>query len=151
MLVVNELVAREARKYDPTHASTVSGKLRVATFTITVPEGTDETQVMIAYLPAGRGRVIPGLSRYATKGITGDVKIGFGAYKDSTLGVGMVDANLDILGSSAAEDDKIKSMGDVATVTGVPYASLDDIKVIITCDGIPAGATISGMLVYALL
>lgn len=151
MLVVNELVAREARKYDPTHASTVSGKLRVATFTITVPEGTDETQVMIAYLPAGRGRVIPGLSRYVTTGVAGDVKIGFSAYKDSTLGVGMVDANLDVLSSAAADDGAIKGMGSVGTVAGVPYSSLDDIKVIVTCDALPAGATISGALVYSLL
>ena len=144
MLIVNELRKRESMDDTNIHASVVSGKLRVSTFTVTA-EASD-TEVLIAYLPAGRGRALPVLSRIETTGVTGDFTVGTAAYTSSMPGVGTIPAKADSLcTATTAADSTVKSF--TGPVEGLAYHSLEDIAVVFS-GTIAAGATVKGLLIY---
>lgn len=143
MQFVNELLKRESMDDTNVHASVVSGKVRISSFTYTATEA--DTKLVIAYLPAGRGRALPVLSRYQTNNITGTVKIGLGEYVDAMPGVGTVAAVEDSITSATAANNTTQSC--TGAVEGIPYHSLDDIPVILS-GTIPVGATVKGIFVY---
>ena len=145
MKFVNELVKRESMDDTNIHASVVSGKVRISSFTYTATEA--DTQLTIAYLPAGRGRALPVLCRFETNGVTGSVNIGTGEYTSSVPGEGVIAASTNNIASAlTAADNTVMSFN--GAVEGVPYHSLEDIPVIITAGAIPVGATVKGLLVY---
>lgn len=144
MLIANELRQRVSMDDTNVHASVISGKVRISSFTITAESA--DTELTIAFLPAGRGRALPVLCRFETKGITGNIKIGTGAYTSSTPGVGRVAAvDNNMCGTIVAADDTPKSFS--GAIEGVPYNSLEDIPVILT-GTIPKNAVIKGLFVY---
>lgn len=143
MLIVNELRKRDSMDDTNVHASVVSGKVRISSFTITAESA--DTQLIIAYLPAGRGRALPILSRYDTTGVTGNIAIGTGVYTSSMPGVGAVAAVADNLSTSTAASAGTK--GFAGPVEGLAYSSLEDVPVILT-GTIAAGAVIKGLFVY---
>ena len=144
MKFVNELQVRESMDDTNIHASVISGKVRISSFTYTATEA--DTQLTIAYLPAGRGRALPVLCRYQTNNITGTVKIGTGAYTDAMPGVGTVAAVEDNITSATAANNATQSC--TGAVEGIPYHSLEDIPIILTAASIPVGATVKGIFVY---
>lgn len=144
MLIVNELRKRESMDDTNIHASVVSGKVRISSFTITAEK--DDTELLIAYLPAGRGRALPVLCRIETTGVTGDFTIGTGAYTSAMPSEGAQAAAVDNLcATTAAADDTVKSFS--GPVEGLAYHSLEDIPVIFT-GTIAAGNVIKGLFVY---
>ena len=148
MLIVNELQNRMAYGDLPIHASEVSGKVRVATFTYTVPAGNADKTVLIAKLPAGRARVLPALSRIKITGAAGSAKVGTLIYASSAPGVGDVPEALEALHTNTAFTDGTV-FGLNGTVSGFKYYSLDDISVVMTtAAALPAGAKIDGILFF---
>lgn len=144
MLIVNELRKRESMDDTNIHASVIGGKVRISSFTITAEK--DDTELLLAYLPAGRGRALPTLCRIETTGVAGDFKVGTGAYTSAMPGVGTVVAVADNLcGTTAAADGQIKSFN--GPVEGLAYHSLEDIPVIFT-GAITTGDVIKGVFVY---
>ena len=144
MLYVNELKKRESMDDTNIHASVISGKVRISSFTYTATAA--DTQLTIAYLPAGRGRALPAFLRYQTNNIAGTVTIGTGAYTSSTPGVGTVAAVVDNITSATAANNTTQS--GTGAVEGVPYNSLEDIPIILTAASIPVGATVKGIFVF---
>lgn len=148
MLIVNELVKRETMDDRNIHASEISGKVRVSTFTYTVPAGNADKTVLIARLPAGRGRALPTISRVKITGAAGTAKIGTMAYTSSIPGVGDVPAALESLHPATAFTDGT-TFGMSGPVNGLGYYSLNDIGVVMTTTAaLPAGAKIEGILFF---
>lgn len=143
MLFVNELLKRESMDDTNIHASVISGKVRISSFTFTATEA--DTELTIAYLPAGRGRALPVLCRYQTNNITGTVKIGLGEYTSAIPSEGTVAAVDDNITSGTAANNTTQSC--TGAVEGVPYHSLEDIPVVLK-GTIPVGATVKGIFVY---
>lgn len=144
MLIVNELRKRESMDDTNIHASVISGKVRISSFTITAEE--DDTELLIAYLPAGRGRALPVLCRIETTGVTGDFTVGTGAYTSAVPSEGAQPAVADSLcKTTVAADGAVKSFS--GPVEGFAYHSLEDIPVIFT-GPITAGDVVKGIFVY---
>ena len=144
MLIVNELRKRESMDDTNIHASVISGKVRISSFTITAEE--DGNELLIAYLPAGRGRALPVLCRIETTGVAGDFKVGTGAYTSALPFEGAKPAEADNLcKTTTAADDTVKSFS--GPVEGLAYHSLEDIPVIFT-GPITMGNVIKGLFVY---
>ena len=144
MLIVNELRKRESMDDTNIHASVISGKVRISSFTITAEE--DGNELLIAYLPAGRGRALPVLCRIETTGVVGDFKVGTGAYTSALPFEGAKPAEVDNLCKvTAAADGVVKSFS--GPIEGLAYHSLEDIPVIFT-GPITAGDVIKGLFVY---
>ena len=144
MLIVNELRKRESMDDTNIHASVISGKVRISSFTITAEE--DGNELLIAYLPAGRGRALPVLCRIETTGVAGDFKVGTGAYTSALPFEGAKPAEADNLcTTTAAADGVVKSFS--GPVEGLAYHSLEDIPVIFT-GTITTGDVIKGLFVY---
>lgn len=148
MLIVNELQNRFAQGDAFIHASEISGKVRVSTFTYTVPAGNADKTLLIARLPAGRGRALPALSRVKITGATGSAKVGTAVYTSSMPGVGDVPAALDVLHANTAFTDGTTFAMNGA-VGGLGYYSLNDIDVVMTTvAALPAGAKVEGILFF---
>lgn len=148
MLIVNELVMRESMDDRNIHASEISGKVRVSTFTYTVPAGNTDKTVLIAKLPAGRGRALPTISRVKITGAAGNIQVGTLAYTSSMPGVGDIAADLARLSPKKAFTDGA-TFGLDGAVNGWGYYSLNGIGVIMTTDAaLPAGAKIEGILFF---
>ena len=144
MLIVNELRKRESMDDTNIHASVISGKVRISSFTITAEENGNE--LLIAYLPAGRGRALPVLCRIETTGVAGDFKVGTGAYTSALPFEGAKPAEADNLcKTTTAADGVVKSFS--GPVEGLAYHSLEDIPVIFT-GPITTGDVIKGLFVY---
>lgn len=144
MLIVNELRKRKSMDDTNIHASVISGKVRISSFTITAEEGGNE--LLIAYLPAGRGRALPVLCRIETTGVAGDFKVGTGAYTSALPFEGAKPAEADNLcKTTTAADGVVKSFS--GPVEGLAYHSLEDIPVIFT-GPITTGDVIKGLFVY---
>lgn len=144
MLIVNELRKRESMDDTNIHASVVSGKVRISSFTITAEE--DDTELLIAHLPAGRGRALPVLCRIVTTGVAGNFTVGTGAYTSAVPSEGAQEAVADNLcATTVAADDAVKSFS--GPVEGLAYHSLEDIPVIFT-GTITAGNVVKGIFVY---
>ena len=144
MLIVNELRKRESMDDTNIHASVISGKVRISSFTITAEENGNE--LLIAYLPAGRGRALPVLCRIETTGVAGDFKVGTGAYTSALPFEGAKPAEADNLcKTTTAADGVVKSFS--GPVEGLAYHSLEDIPVIFT-GTITTGDVIKGLFVY---
>ena len=144
MLIVNELRKRESMDDTNIHASVISGKVRISSFTITAEKG--DTELLIAYLPAGRGRALPVLCRIETTGVTGNFTVGTGAYTSAVPSEGAQSAVADSLcKTTAAADGTTKSFS--GPVEGFAYNSLEDIPVIFT-GPITAGDVVKGIFVY---
>lgn len=148
MLIVNELVKRESMDDCNIHASEISGKVRVSTFTYTVLAGNTDKTILIAKLPAGRGRAIPTLSRIKITGAAGTAKVGNLVYTSSMPGVGDVPEALDSLHPATAFVDGT-TFALNGPVAGLGYYSLDDISIVMTTTAaLPANAKIEGILFY---
>ena len=144
MLIVNELRKRESMDDTNIHASVISGKVRISSFTITAEK--DDTELLIAYLPAGRGRALPVLCRIETTGVAGNFTVGTGAYTSAVPSEGAQAAVADNLcKATAAADGAVKSFS--GPVEGLAYHSLEDIPVIFT-GPITAGDVVKGLFVY---
>lgn len=144
MLIVNELRKRESMDDTNIHASVISGKVRISSFTITAEE--DGNELLIAYLPAGRGRALPVLCRIETTGVAGDFKVGTGAYTSALPFEGAKPAEADNLcKTTTAADGVVKSFS--GPVEGLAYHSLEYIPVIFT-GPITTGDVIKGLFVY---
>ena len=144
MLTVNELRKRGSMDDTNIHASVISGKVRISSFTITAEK--DDTELLIAYLPAGRGRALPVLCRIETTGVTGNFTVGTGAYTSAVPSEGAQPAVADSLcKTTAAADGAVKSFS--GPVEGFAYHSLEDIPVIFT-GPITAGDVVKGIFVY---
>lgn len=153
MLVANELVPRVGMDDKNIHASVISGKLRVMTFTFkaSAEDAAEETKkLLIGYLPAGRGRVQPLLSRikvtdYPAAGMT--YTIGLEAYTSSDPATGAVAASTTSLSSSITASSSVASF--IGATQGVPYQSLDDIPIVMHCSAdIPEDMVVEGIIVY---
>lgn len=144
MKFVNELIKRESMDDTNIHASVITGKMRISSFTYTATEA--DTELTIAYLPAGRGRALPVFCRIETNGVTGNYTVGTGAYHDAVPMEPYHDAVVDnIATTTASADDTVQSFA--GPVEGLPYHSLEDIPVILT-GTIPVGATVKGLFIY---
>lgn len=147
MLYVDELKKRESMDDTNIHASVISGKVRISSFSVTLtaddiaadPDGA--TKLVLAYLPAGRGRALPILSRINS---TTALTVGMGEYVDAVPGVGTVVENKTVLATAVASGSTSSFDG---AVEGVPYHSLNDIPVI-AYGAFAAGVTIKGIVVY---
>ena len=153
MLVANELVPRVGMDDKNIHASVISGKLRVMTFTFKATEDDADLEtkkLLIGYLPAGRGRVQPLLSRikvidYPAAGMT--YTIGLGAYTSSNPATGAVAAAATAISSSITASSSVASF--IGATQGVPYQSLDDIPIVMHCSAnIPEDMVVEGIIIY---
>lgn len=145
MLYVDELKKRESMDDTNIHASVISGKVRISSFSVTLTAediaAGGATELTIAYLPAGRGRALPVLSRINS---TVKLTIGMGSYVDAVPSVGTVAENKTILATNIASGSTSSFDG---AVEGVPYHSVNDIPVI-AYGTFAAGTVVKGIVVY---
>lgn len=151
MIVADELKNRENFESARIHASVITGKVRVSTFSFTVSaEDAGSKQAIIAYLPAGRGRALPALSRIAVSVTASNASFGMGAYHSAIPGQGTIAESTTSIGPVVnITANTLAAIGGVPQAAGVPYASLDDIPVIFNApNGLAVGTVVSGMLLY---
>ena len=145
MLYVDELKKRESMDDTNIHASVISGKVRISSFSVTLTAediaAGGATELTIAYLPAGRGRALPVLSRINS---TVELTIGMGSYVDAVPSVGTVAENKTILATNIVSGSTSSFDG---AVEGVPYHSVNDIPVI-AYGTFAAGTVVKGIVVY---
>lgn len=143
MQFANELIKRETRDVTNIHASVITGKMRVSTFTYTATKA--DTQVTVAYLPAGRARALPTFCRIATQNVTGTFTVGTGSYTTSYPSAETIVEDVDSLSTSITPGTSVQ--GFSGPVEGWAYNSLDDIPVILN-GNFPVGAVVKGVIVY---
>lgn len=144
MKYVTELLPRVNMDDRNIHASVISGKVRVSTFTYTATEA--DTQLTLAFLPAGRGRALPIFSWIECTGVTAAMTIGTGAYLSSVPGEGEQPAVVDNLALSFTPTDQTPT-AFVGATEGIPYHSIDGIPIIAT-GTFPVGCIVKGIMVY---
>ncbi len=145
MLTANELLNRGTDIL--VHTSQIGGKVRMATFYAEATAADTSRKVLIGYLPAGRGRAIPQLSRIATLNYAGTYTIGLGAYRN--IDGADVAEDEDALSSAiTAADGTAKTF--VGSCAGVAYQSSQDIPVyIFTSADLADDDIFTGMLVFS--
>ena len=148
MIIVNELQNRAAQGDMFVHASTVSGKVRVSTFTYTAQAGETDKTLLVAKLPAGRARVLPTLSRIRVTGESGTFKVGTLAYMSTIPGMLEVAQDLESLSATKAFADGATAGLD-GPVNGVEYNSLDDVSVVVTLNSpLTEGTLVEGAIFF---
>lgn len=146
MITSNELKQRHRFQGDVVHSSDLTGKVRIIKFTA-VADAAGETKVLIAKLPAGRGRFLPFLSRMATSA-AGSLRLMHGAYKSTVMAEGEV-AEAVIAPAASVNANTVATWSTADTVQGWEYHSLEDVDIFLVADAaIAAGTTFKGLIFY---